>query len=527
MQEAIDVGYEILELLDTPRSLTIYMMVKYEELDQLKLISIDPLHYCCPKRFAVDYQATSLLRKSDWLPRDEGKLQQDTLKKWFDCEHSCFRTNFFLDKLPLLEGAYAEQTRVILTRARRWIRKVLGPLPQDLLPKFGPGSNVSVSSRRCDVITKISHQNPTATRSLESWDINLRNFRLYDGTTTEYIRGNEYFTVPKDWKSYRPCSKEPLLNSCLQLAAGTYIRKMLKRTGLDLSTQAHHQSLAKEASISGDLSTLDLSSASDTVCSVLIEELLPQQWFLLLNDLRSSHTKVNGRYVRLEKFSSMGNGFTFELETLVFSAIIYGVTGLPTMNKGIDGFSVYGDDIIVPTAHAADVIAALRTFGFTINQTKSFTSGPFRESCGGDFYDGHDCRPYRAGSDPSKPADWFSIHNGLIAWLKRQDINLDSWIPLLRKLRRQVSSSLRVSVPEELGDVGFHNGTPLWKVKNSIRYVKILRSIPSQRFFVKDSHHAVTAQLLGYSFDTDWRDKRFLVQRGVKFQYRVGWTPFS
>jgi hypothetical protein len=56
---------------------------------------------------------------------------------------------------------------------------------------------------------------------------------------------------------------------------------------------------------------------------------------------------------------------------------------------------IYGDDIIVPVDCVPHVIAELETFGFKINRDKSFWNGKFRESCGGDFYDGQDVTPVR------------------------------------------------------------------------------------------------------------------------------------
>jgi hypothetical protein len=89
-----------------------------------------------------------------------------------------------------------------------------------------------------------------------------------------------------------------------------------------------------------------------------------------------------GKYA---KFSSMGNGATFCIETLLFAAACYAV--------GSKEFSVYGDDVIIETELFEAYKALTGFLGFTINEEKSFTSGPFRESCGGDYYDGIDVTP--------------------------------------------------------------------------------------------------------------------------------------
>jgi len=130
---------------------------------------------------------------------------------------------------------------------------------------------------------------------------------------------------------------------------------------------------------------LDLKNASDSVARRLVELLLPKRWFEVLNDLRSPTTLIGNQVVLLEKFSSMGNGFTFELETLVFLAIVLALN--PAHKAGKNVF-VYGDDIICPTRSSSDVIAALSFFGMTVNKEKSFTYGMFRESCGRDYFNG-------------------------------------------------------------------------------------------------------------------------------------------
>jgi hypothetical protein len=54
---------------------------------------------------------------------------------------------------------------------------------------------------------------------------------------------------------------------------------------------------------------------------------------------------------------------------------------------------VYGDDIIVPTEMATSTMVTLETFGLRVNHSKSYCTGFFRESCGGDYYKGVDITP--------------------------------------------------------------------------------------------------------------------------------------
>jgi hypothetical protein len=87
----------------------------------------------------------------------------------------------------------------------------------------------------------------------------------------------------------------------------------------------------------------------------------------------------------------MGNGYTFPLQTLLF----YSLASLACKmsNVGSSQVSVYGDDVIVPPEAFDTFLRLLNLFGFEPNSEKSFGSGPFRESCGKDYFDGKDCQP--------------------------------------------------------------------------------------------------------------------------------------
>ena len=100
----------------------------------------------------------------------------------------------------------------------------------------------------------------------------------------------------------------------------------------------------------------------------------------------------------------MGNGFTFPLESLIFFALAHSVC------KPGETVSVYGDDIIVPTHRYEALVQLLTATGFLVNTDKSFSTGPFRESCGHDYLSGINIRPcYIKG--PLACFDLFRLHN--------------------------------------------------------------------------------------------------------------------
>jgi hypothetical protein len=258
------------------------------------------------------------------------------------------------------------------------------------------------------------------------------------------VDANRFFTVPKDALKDRGCCVEASSSLAYQLAVGKVLKgRYQKRFGVDLRYGKEvHMTLARHASVSGSHATIDLSNASDTICYNVVKLILPEDWFNLLNSLRAPYTQLDDKKVRLEKFTSMGNGFTFELETIIFRTLCDTVVDYSGETW------CFGDDIIVPTANAEDVLSALRFFGFTPNEGKTFTKGNFRESCGGDYFKGVDVRPYHLEELPDEPRKWVSLANGLRRW--------DPYLTKIRATWRcvvdQIPRDWRLYGPLDLGD---------------------------------------------------------------------------
>lgn len=193
-----------------------------------------------------------------------------------------------------------------------------------------------------------------------------------------FVQGSRFATVPKNNERDRPINVEPLGNIVTQRQIGNFLRAELKRLfGLDLDTLADvHRTQIRYSK----WSTIDLKDASDSVTLALCEFLLPRHLFKLL--LRSRSPMVLGldkAYHLTNKISSMGNGFTFELMTLILVAV----------SRQLDPeASVFGDDILISNAKAEELIDVLEGVGFSVNMEKSFINSVFRESCGGNYHDG-------------------------------------------------------------------------------------------------------------------------------------------
>jgi hypothetical protein len=221
--------------------------------------------------------------------------------------------------------------------------------------------------------------------------------------------------VPKKSDIDRVACKEPEINVLLQKSVGNHIRRRLAnwRYGQNLNDQTVNQELARRG-VEERLATIDLSSASDSITRQLIINLLPFEWWSLLDDLRVKSTVLpDGSLHEMEMFSTMGNGFTFELESLLFYAITRTVCRL----SGIKGrISVFGDDIIAPIAVVRRLSRVFHYFGFTMNPKKTHFSGLFRESCGKHYYGGFDVSPFYIRREVQQLPDLINLLNQVLEW---------------------------------------------------------------------------------------------------------------
>jgi len=168
------------------------------------------------------------------------------------------------------------------------------------------------------------------------------------------------------------------------------------------TSQEPNQVLAKEGSLNRDLATLDLSEASDRVSAKLVRTLtrrhpLSQRAVFAC---RSERASVPGHgVISLSKFASMGSALCFPFEAMVFLTIIFlGIereqghrfTKKSELLDFVGRVRVYGDDLIVPVEYVHTVVDHLEHFGAKVGLNKSFWNGKFRESCGKEYYEGHD-----------------------------------------------------------------------------------------------------------------------------------------
>jgi hypothetical protein len=221
--------------------------------------------------------------------------------------------------------------------------------------------------------------------------------------------------VPKTMASPRVIAIEPSAMQYLQQGLMTYTVERLERHRLTarsirFSDQTVNQRLALQSSVDKRLATLDLKDASDRVHLALVQRIFKRSGILeYLEDTRSLHaTLPDGRNLVLSKFASMGSAMCFPVEAMVFYTLVqtamHSHHGKRPTSSSIRRFSrdiaIYGDDIIVPVDVADAVTDYLEAYGLKVNVAKSFRHSLFRESCGGDYFNGHDVKPVYAREFP-------------------------------------------------------------------------------------------------------------------------------
>lgn len=268
------------------------------------------------------------------------------------------------------------------------------------------------------------------------------------------VKGNRLITVPKNAKTDRTICIEPTLNMFLQKSIGQILRQRLRRWGVNLDDQTPNQNFAQIAQ-RANLCTVDLKSASDSVTFQLILSLLPIDWVMLLDSLRSKETLINGEWTRIEMFSSMGNGFTFELESLIFHALSSACCEMNAINNF--WISTYGDDLIIPYEIFPDLAEVLTYCGFQMNVKKTYVQSPFYESCGKQYFFSKDVTPCYQKDVISSASEALIFHNKLFRWSERTGVNIDEVLQMIRDISiRKFPELYGLFIPQfSLCDRGF------------------------------------------------------------------------
>nr|UJQ85587.1 MAG: putative RNA-dependent RNA polymerase [Leviviridae sp.] len=343
-----------------------------------------------------------------------------------------------------------------MLRARDKLRNRIysGPLQAsrltlaETLGRLVPGPGSSIGTKNTDFVGKLFHG------QLTTYDSSLWEFyRRHVGTMwrlAEEVRrrihgpcvvvdASRMTFARKNFDISRVINTEANLNMLFQLGMGDIMEDCLEDWfNINLSKQPDiNRFLARLGSIDGSYATVDLKSASDCNSRSFMKWFLPPATFNTLSSISAKCIKLPGveQPVDLNIFSTMGNGFTFPLQTIVFSSIVeaaYEELGLTTFNSGRQpAFSVFGDDIVCVRSAYHKVLSLLEWCGFIVNRDKSFNDGSFRESCGRDYYKGRDVRGVYI-KKLHHETHYYSVFNALSRWAVVHGVDLG---PVLRYLK--------------------------------------------------------------------------------------------
>lgn len=313
----------------------------------------------------------------------------------------------------------SDDDKILLGELKRAIYEFWNPGGYPLVTNFGTildegrcGPGASVGSVGGDFYTKM-YSSPLSTTSHFLYDEYRRYVsidpscqaaelqRYGDFSGYKVVSGSRLSFVPKNDSISRCICIEPTLNMFYQLGLGFHLeRRLSNHFGLEMgSQQFKNRELARIGSVFDDLCTIDLESASDSLGLRMLREVLPRDFYDLLVRLRSPSADLPGiGTFALDMISTMGNGFTFPLQTMLFACVVkscfrvHGIKPLYPRGNCHGNFGVFGDDIIVPRSIVGSVMRCLNILGFVVNQEKTFVEGPFRESCGADYFRGVNVR---------------------------------------------------------------------------------------------------------------------------------------
>lgn len=395
------------------------------------------------ERFTVSYLAEEIVSKLDDGVKSDAKRRR-AMDRFHLAEFQCAQVNNKLEPTAAGQDPWwmdddsdaPEDLKVlaaVLRLAKKHISRAIGGFPGwkevGRVANFGPGATTRLkreNGHHANKWVRGAHVTRAASSSLFAVLENIPGFvhhALLGGAPIyQVVDGNKLDWVPKNYKTDRTIAIEPDWNMYLQKGLGSLLRKRLKRVGIDLADQERNQLLAFIGSISGELATIDLSMASDCVAFRLAEFLIRPDWFEAICSVRSDigfYSDLDGcdTAIVYEKLSSMGNGYTFEVETLIFWGIARAVSDL--MGSSDHRLAVYGDDIVVPTGIAHEVCRILQSVGFTPNLGKTFLEGPFRESCGAHWFEGDDVSPFYI-REPVRCLDrLYLLHNNVARWFAK------------------------------------------------------------------------------------------------------------
>ena len=410
----------------------------------------------------------------------------------------------------------------------------------ELIPKHGPGATAD------RLVGNGKYEMKQWTWRLEkvfpSSDYLLPSYRYYRDlddvvfATSESELPVKVISVPKTLKTPRLIAIEPTCMQYTQQAVAGAITELVAHDDIvqrfvSFRVQELNQFMARIGSMDGQLATLDLSEASDRVSNLLVRNMLHGYTDLseAVDACRSTRADVLGHgEIHLTKFASMGSALTFPMECLVFLTLCFmgiekGLGRQITIQDVVRHTGMvraYGDDLIVPTADAHNVMEMLNRYGFKVNMNKSFFEGNFRESCGKEYFRGTDVSIVKCRREFPEPIA------GSTKWVRGQRMENILRVVSLVEFRNNLYQRGFRKTAEHL-DIEVRRVLPVWPdgKKDSPGLVRVVDGPVSYEAWDRDLH---LGKVKAYVLDSKYR-KTVLDGTGALLKYflKQGMEPFA
>jgi len=272
-------------------------------------------------------------KKLDYVDESFNEI---AFRDWCDVENR-------LNDLVLDDGDVIPLKRILTT--------ILPPFSFDgFYPKFGPGSVSEKGVRtRISKIRNLKYD-PVIDRFIFRGHIGMYGLGDDHGLNSFLaIPSDENWTpargvssrvarlhfVPKNIKTSRSICMEPNTLMFFQQSVLARAIELLESSSLNqiirLKDQSYNRYLSCLGSIAGDIDTIDLSSASDSLSFDLVKKIFPSSWQIVMRATRSSYVQTPDGSIRtVKKFAPMGSALCFPVQCLTFASVCIYATCLYT-----------------------------------------------------------------------------------------------------------------------------------------------------------------------------------------------------
>lgn len=240
---------------------------------------------------------------------------------------------------------------------RSFLAYGLGTAPKCVIGRHGPGATYE---------------------KLSGWD----KWLAMDTLPLPSFIQNRIVSVPKDISGKRVIAIEGVKSQFIQQGISRCLRQTRYfRSYFNLQDLKRHIALSSRQ----DYVTVDLKDASDRLGLPFLS-LLPDDWGFLFRRYSSSMGYLpSGEMVDFPFIASMGNGFCFELETLLFHVIAVASNAPSNVGEAknyANFISVYGDDIVMPDWMLPRFEYMMARLSLRLNHKKTCRTASFKETVG-------------------------------------------------------------------------------------------------------------------------------------------------